>query len=250
MAKFEQTPTHMLAVAENAVWLQANMRFGNMVEGLSEDWLGNRARAAEIIGRYTTADQVVRMKPEGESGFTDLDKQPVDNIVRTDGFITSNPNLILHANPADCGEIALYGFGTMVERPVAALFHANRKIVSQGGHLQAIEYLCESRGIAPGGLGGFISPSVRADSYRMKYLGEDFQNLGAWESYIKQGDDGLWRVDLHGRVMAELEQFGIPHGNLQVSDIDTAVHPDYFSHTNYQAGTKPPGANGLMYALR
>lgn len=245
----EAQPDHTLALTHDAVWLQANARFGSMIEGLSDDWAGNRARAASIIGQYTAARQVVRMKPKGVSGFVDLDSQPLSNVVRTDGFISSNPNLILHANPADCGEIALYGFDVEAEKPVAALFHANRKIVGQGGHLEALEYLCESRGIEPADLRGFISPSVRGDSYKMHYLGEDLDNQG-WEPYTASDQDGLWRIDLHGRLMTELEQFGIPPSNLIVSDIDTATHPDYFSHTSYQAGTKPQGANGLMFALR
>jgi copper oxidase (laccase) domain-containing protein len=250
MSYTEHASTYTLIVNEHAAWLQGNMRFGNMVEGLSEDWQENRAQAATILGKYATAKQTVRMKPKGVSGFVDLDAEPIADTVNTDGLITGNPNLILHANPADCGEVALYGFGTEAEGPVAALLHANRKIVSQGGHLRALEYLCVSRGIEPTDLRGFVSPSVRAASYKMRYLGEDFKPANNWEPYVWQAEDNMWHIDLHGRLMAELENFGIPITNLTVSDIDTAAHSDYYSHTNYQAGLKPCGANGMMFALR
>jgi copper oxidase (laccase) domain-containing protein len=245
----QETNQYLLAVDESAVWLQANMEFGNMVEGLSTDWLANRERAAGIVGSYTAASQVIRMKPKGESGFFDLDTVEHAPVHHTDGFISTNPEYILHANPADCGEIAVHGLSKATGMNVIGLFHANRRIVGEGGHLAALEYMVQKHEIDPSNLVARLSPSARVGSYKMEYVNETL-TTPEWKNYVFQDPDGFWHVDFHQRTVDDLMAFGIADENLAVSSIDTIADEQYYSHYRFTRDLAPDGANGLMYALR
>jgi copper oxidase (laccase) domain-containing protein len=232
------------------VWLQANRSFGNMVEGLSDDWLQNRQQAVDILSEHTSASQVVRMKPLNMSGFVDLDRTEVEPIHLTDGFVTTNPNLILHANPADCGEVALHGFGMEVGQEVLGLFHASRSIVGEGGHIRGIEYMAAAYGLDPASMTARLAPSARAESYAFQKLNDDVAADALWRDYIYQDEEGLWHIDFHQRTIDDLIEFGIPATNINVSPVDTITEPNYFSHFREARTGEPIGGNGLLVALR
>lgn len=242
--------THLLSLDENTVWLQANRNFGNMVPDLSSDWEMNRDKAIACIGAYTTASQVVRMKPRGVGGFIDLDLVEPAAMHLTDGFITTNPDFILHANPADCGEIALSGFSNTEERNVIGLFHASRRIVGEGGHLRAIDYLLETHDIDPATLNARLSPSARGESYRFSDIDQAQKTSPLWRDYVYEDSEGYWHVDFHQRTVDDLLNIGIPEENIIVCDGDTAADLAYFSYMRQAQGLEPRGANGLLFALR
>jgi copper oxidase (laccase) domain-containing protein len=232
------------------VWLQANKLFGNMLEGFSDDWEQNREDAVDILSNYTVAIQLVRMKALNRSGFVDLDRTEFADVHRTDGFITTNPNLILHANPADCGEIALHGFGVEVGTEVLGLFHASSKIVGEGGHLRGIEYLAKTYGVNPAGMSARLAPSARVESYKFPDIYEHQKTSLIWRDYIYRDPQGYWHIDFHQRTIDDLVDFGIPLEQIDISPIDTIANPTHFSNYRENRTGEQPGANGLLVALR
>lgn len=243
------TDAYHLAVDQSTVWMQANYNFGNMVPDLSPDWDANRARAVALAGSYTTATQLVRMKPS-DGSFIDLDKVDSAAVHLTDGFITTNPDFILHTNAADCGEIALSGFSAVQETNVIALLHASRRIVGDGGHLRALDYLLDTHNVDPRTLTARLAPSARADSYKFPDISPDQKISPLWKDYVYEDADGNWHVDFHQRTVDDLLDVGIPKDQIAVSGVDTVTDPAYFSHRKFEQGLQPIGGNGLLFALR
>ncbi len=243
--------TFALEANDTTVWFQGNKLFGNMVPDLSDDWEGNRRRALLVLGKFTEARKLLRMKPGGVS-FIDLNQTAeLQDPYHTEALITSNPDHILHANPADCGELAVRGYGVYASKEVIALVHASRHMLDRGYHLQTLGYMSDTYGIRPEDLFVKVGPSARAESYKFAQLDEAQLRSKSWKEYIYQDDEGMWHVDFHGRTLQDLRKFGIPDKNISVSNIDTAADPTYFSNMRLNKGLESQkGGNGLMYSLR
>lgn len=247
----ESSPEYDIIATEGFVWLQANKVFGNMVPELSSDAVSNRERGVKLLQKFTTASTVARMKP-GEAPFVDITNvDSVEPLYFAEGIITSNPEHILHANPADCGEIALFGFGLRYEEPVAAILHASRSAINRGTYLGALDYISREYQISPDEMTVIMSPSARKDSYAFNYIDDDQLASGAWRNFIHQDNEGAWHIDLHGRTVNDLLNFGINDAAITALDADTISDKSYFSHYRRTRLTKEPiGGNGLLFALR
>lgn len=243
-----------LLVDEQAVWLYTNRNFGNVVPspGLDPSWKVNRPRALRLLGQFSAANQVMRMR-RTVTEYEDLSKvQPKgpETIYRTDAIFTTNPEHILNAHPADCEEVGLAGMSRSEGVPVAGLVHAGRRIVVAGGHLRAIEYLLNTYDVDPAELSARMSPSVRAASYKFPLIDEAQRLSPRWADYISEQPDGI-HVDVHRRVVDDLQQeFGILPENMNISPIDTGIDPAHYSHVHAQTDSKFDGYNGLFFALR
>jgi copper oxidase (laccase) domain-containing protein len=241
---------HLIYDADS-VWLQVNRTFGNTVPELSDDGLENRDRAVRRIREFTAATHLIRIKPLGTSGFVDLGvRTPVEEKVVTDGLITTNPDHILHANPADCGQIAVTGYSGTVEKSVLGLFHASRRIVDEGGHITPLEYMRDAYGIETQDMTVRLSPSIRKESYIFSNIDASQRSDPKWEGYIHETDQGEWSVDFHQRTIDDLIQLGVETDNLFVSPHDTGADSIHFSKYRQERGMQERGGNGLFVALR
>ena len=219
-------------VDDDFCWLQTNRNVGNMVPGLSTDWLRNRERGMHIFSQLSSValGRVVRMKPLNQSSFVDLDLlDTVPDVIETDGFITSDTDLIMNANPADCGEVAVVGHSSRLDKRVAALLHASRKIVDEGGHIQALDYFTETYGVSTREMKVVMSPSARKESYKFEDISEEQKVDFIWHSFIHEDDEGYWHVDFHGKTIDDLLAFGIQPDNIIDTGVDTISDPDYYS---------------------
>lgn len=242
---------HMVELSQHDVWLFAN-RFAGGTATITPGWEQNRDRQLAHISPYIgRAAAYVYMKPLGVSGFVDLDiYDDVPAMVPTDGFITTNPNLVLQANPADCGEIAVSAFSRMKETPLIALLHVNRVIAGEGSQVETLDYLCAKHDIEPGELSLRFSPSGRKESYAFPEIPESQKVDPRWDGFMEQDTAGNWHVDFHGRTIADFEQFGINQSQMQISPVDTIADPNYFSRYSQNRGLQARGNNCLLYALR
>lgn len=234
-------------------WLQTNRDFGNMVPVYGEDAMPNRARALSVMAWYTTARSIAWMKPQQTSGFVDLDRverNSPDEMFKTDGFFTTDPGTILHARPADCGMLAIAGYSAEQGKGVIGLIHTNSVIVGQGGHLQALDYLCKTHDIDPATLTVQLAPAARAESYKFPDIHDEQKTSPAWQGYVSRDGDGLWHVNFHGRMVDEITDFGVCAENIIDGGVDTISDPRFFSwFANAQYG-EPMGGNGTFFALR
>jgi copper oxidase (laccase) domain-containing protein len=193
------------------------------------------------------------MRGLGVTGFQDLDGLELahGDVLHTDGFITTNPDIVMHVNPADCGEIALHGFSKRHGTEVAAMVHAGRRIVDEGGHMRPIEYMCQTHDIEPSELTAWFGPSARADSYRFPVIEAEQHASDRWRDYLEY-KGGHWHVDVHGRAVDDLLAFGISAENMTINKADTsAPGANYFSYRQYKNGDQQTFAtNGFFFALR
>jgi copper oxidase (laccase) domain-containing protein len=241
------------SINSESVLLQANRRAGTIVDGYGTGWELNRQRALNQLGKYAISDRVVRMKPPKEAGkwYVDLGTESAcTNLYGTEALITTG-NEVLHANHADCGEIAVSGYnesGLLVR----ALVHAGRKVVGQGGHMQAFEYMKERHKIKPEELWIRMSPSAR-EGYALDYMDyRDDEDEAAWNPYVKGVlwfGQAMYQVDVHRRTVDDLTNFGIKPDHMIISDVDTTDSPEYFSNFQFNHEFQMlRGLNGLFFA--
>lgn len=243
-------------LSNDAVWLQANREAGSMSQTVDPEWLQNRDTALMVLGRFSTAGSLARMMSAATDtpDFIDIDAFPgqevaVDRNTRfyhAQGLITADPASILHANTADCGEIAISGRSERTGATVLGLLHASALCVRNETYLSAIEYMCDEHAMAPSDLTVILGPSARAASYKFPTIDQAQQRSPRWQEYLEQDAEGMWHVDLHGRTIADLAEFGIEH--IEASPIDTIADGRYFSNTQFRNGQQPKGYNGLFFA--
>lgn len=250
-AKQIVTPEHLVHLDQGSVFLYTNRHHGNVAPKFGAEAKANQQRALAVLAGYTTAQSLVAMTPN-HGRFVDLDVEVPAATYEADALITTNPEHVLHVRPADCGTIAVRGFGANVDAEVLALFHVSRHIAESGAHLRAFEHAIEHHGIDPSQVSIFVGPSARKESYKFPSIDEAQKRANSkWHDYVYEDEDGFWHVDFHQRAVDNLMvEFGVDSGQVTVSDIDTAASPDYFSHMRFNKGIDPVnGRNGAFFAL-
>jgi copper oxidase (laccase) domain-containing protein len=245
----EQT-NHLIHHTDDSVFLFTNRQFGNMVPAHSDDAEQNRLRALDIIRNYSPATELVTASPY-QGNFVDLDIQQASDLHKADALITTNPNHVLHMRPADCGVVAIKGFGLKVEAEVMALVHTGRHVLNTGDHLRTLDYMVDKHGLSPEQMQVYVGPSARADSYQFPQIEEEQRTSKRWRDHVWKDKAGSWHVDLHGLTISDFKKFGIQPSSITQSDIDTAASEDYFSRMKFNKGQQTvKGNNGAFFASR
>ena len=73
-----------------------------------------------------------------------------------------------------------------------------------------------------------MAPSVAKDDYVMQYF--DHIDDADWQGFFETKDDGI-HLDLQGFNAWLAVAAGIPTENIDISPINTARDPNYFSHS-------------------
>lgn len=231
------------------VWLQANRHFGSFHPDYSSD-LENIGKARDLLGRYTLAGTVARMSP-GALDFIDIDAIPIQAVYKTEGVITANPDVLLNANPSDCGEIAVYGQRESDGETVRALLHSSKKTVADKAYISALDYMAGYNQISPDNMQVIMSASARAESYMFPDIDEHQKIADIWQDYVYQDDEGNWHVDLHTKTIDDLVRFGIPKESFTIHQADTIADTNFYSHyRSNRLGEKRLGTNGILFARR
>lgn len=201
-----------------------NMKFGVNV---GEDVVANRKEFLGAVGisldqttpitltydRDDYADyRIVTETDKGKAMARPEKMQPVDAIV------TTEPNHALFLAPADCCGVVLHD----PIKGVLMLSHIGRHSAEVDGALRSAAYLQEKCGSQPADLKVWLGPAVGKATYPL----------------LKKDGKGL-----HELITEQLVQTGILRENIEVSSVDTAVDPNYFSHSQWKAG-KQAGGDG------
>lgn len=251
--RFEATHGIEVAINEHTVWAFGGQALGDTYVGSGEVAERNFASLLKVVKRHSAARQNIRMTALGKRvmPFVDLDGGHIDSVYATEALITSNPNHILQAHPADCGEIAVRAFSPVEDTDVIALIHASRHTVAAGIPTQALDYMAHVYGVEPQDMTAHLGPSARAENYCFAKISDVQHADPAWQPYLSQDEQGMWHVDFHRRTLDSLRTFGIPADNITVHPGDTAA-PDsgYFSYCQQQKNGEPFATNGLVFAMR
>lgn len=230
----------------------AEIAYSNMLLG-NVDWCRfgdpavaarNRQKLIDTLHPSKYVLQIVQMKPE----FTDLSGLADDELAETyetDGLFIDRPGVALGLNPADCNAITMYDAAA---GSILGLIHAGRQGINGEIHLAGLEKINGS-GVAPEDVRVHFAPSVRRDSYYFDSIDPEQLADPKWKDFIDlQGEN--YHVDLLGRVVRDLTDAGIEPAQMQISPIDTAADPNYFSYVRFCRTQEEIGRNGVVAMLR
>ncbi len=141
-------------------------------------------------------------------------------------LVVTTPDHALFLPLADC-------IGAVIHDPtqnILMLSDLGRHNLEQYGGTKSIEYLAEKHGCNPANLTVWLSPAAGKSSYPL-YA---FDNRS-----------------LHDVATEQLQAAGIPATNITVSPTDSATDPNYFSHSQFLAGTRHnDGRHAVVAVIR
>lgn len=162
--------------------------------------------------------KIVSEENEGEGML-----EPVSSI-EADALVVTRPEQAIFLPLADCAGAVIYD----PSNQVLMVSHLGRHSVEVDGGKRSIEYLMREFGSVPGELLVWLSPAVGKQSYPLYTLGN-------------QG--------LHEAIVAQMISAGAQPGNIEVSHVDTAENPSYFSHSEFLAGNRPTDDRFAVVAM-
>jgi len=130
-----------------------------------------------------------------------------------DGLVTTKPGHALFLTLADC-------CGVVVHDPVKSvlmLSHIGRHSAEQDGAQRSVEFLQQTCNSNPNDLKVWLSPAVGKATYPL----------------AKKGGKGLHEV-----IVEQLLEAGVSRNNIEISSVDTATDPNYFSHSEFKKGNR------------
>lgn len=152
----------------------------------------------------------------------------------SDCLVTSTTGLALFVPVADCGATVVYD----PKNQVLALAHLGRHSTIAGLAKKLTNYLVKNFQTNPADLKVWISPSISPKSYILKYA--DFaKDKQEWTDYCKKVDGG-YSLDNAGFNKSQFVSTGVKPENIQISDVDTAVNSNYWSHQTEVSVNKRP----------
>lgn len=167
------------------------------------------------FARYATVTEEQKGK-----GMFDLHSDLI-----ADALVVTNSGHALFLPIADCTATVIYD----PKHAVLMLSHLGRQSTEMDGGKKSIDYLTDNFGTDPRDVKAWLSPAVGKATYKLHQL----------------DDKGL-----HEAIVEQLLAAGIPRENIEVSAIDTATSPDYFSHSASKRGEKVEGRFAVVAAMR
>lgn len=187
--------------------------------------IANRERACDAVGiRYRDCVyQIIRYDKQCTYDVIGEVDRPDPEGVYADVLYTEKPGVGLFLPVADCIATVLYD----PVRKAIALAHLGRHASVARTMEKTVAFLCE-QGSQARDLVIWMAPSVLRDSYRMEYFTPD--NNADWSDYSIKRKDGVY-VDLPGFNGNLAQQSGVLQDNIHLPAADTAINPNYFSHS-------------------
>lgn len=141
-----------------------------------------------------------------------------------DALVAVRPGQALFLLLADCAGAIIFDTANRI----LMVSHLGRHNLEAQGGTKSIRYLVDEFGSRPAELKVWISPAVGRESYPLFSL----CNRG-----------------IHEVVLQQLQDAGVPAGNIEVCRVDTAASPDYFSHSDYLAGNRTDDGRFAIAAM-
>lgn len=152
------------------------------------------------------------------NGMFDPEAEP------TDCLVTNTPGLALFVPVADCGATIIYD----PKKKVLALAHLGRHSTISLVPKKLTKYLKDNFQTDPADLKVWISPSISAESYVLKYADFAIDNPD-WTDFCKKVKGGFI-TDNAGFNRSQFIKSGVRPENIELSNVDTAKSEDYWSH--------------------
>lgn len=128
-----------------------------------------------------------------------------------DALVTTNSGHALFLPLADCVGAILYAS----DKKVLMVSHLGRHSTEEYGAAKSVQYLVDKYGANPEKVLVWMSPAVGKGTYPLR----KFDNRS-----------------LHEVNSEHFQQAGVPAANIEIAEVDTAVHSEYYSHSQFQKG--------------
>lgn len=89
----------------------------------------------------------------------------------------------------------------------------------------------------------YIGSSIKKESYVYDSYPKWAKSKEVWDNYILKEENNYY-IDLVGAILKQLKDIGIKH--IQVSPINTATDPNYYSHVEEVKGKQTDGGQNLV----
>ena len=213
-----------------------------------EKVLRNRRAFAEAIGvdanRFTTCQQVHGSKvvqvTEELVGSGALDF--ANTIADTDALITNLPDVPLMLFYADCVPVLLAD----LETGAIGLAHAGWRGTVANIGAKTLAAMGEAFGTKPENVLGAIGPSIGACCYEVDDFVRD--QTSGYEKFFAPKGGGKYQLDLWGMNAKQLQEAGVPEGNITVAGICTNDNVELFC--SYRAEQGKTGRMGVCLCAK
>lgn len=163
--------------------------------------------------------------------------QDLSNTIKVDALITNQPNIVLFLLTADCLPIIFYD----PQNQAIALGHLGWKSTDQKLSQEIIKTMVNVYKSEPAKIIVAIGPGIHKESYIYWYDTPPQKSTPAWQPYLKNLASNQTNVDVIGYNHQQLLDIGILKKNIEITSIDTARSPDYFSHYRSIKTGEPEG---------
>jgi YfiH family protein len=217
----------------------ATLNLGRGVGDVPERVEANRRRVMEALG-CDPAGQVEASQVHGREVAVVTRTERGTKIDGADALVTADRGVVLAIHAADCVPILLWD----PRRGAVGAVHAGWRGTAAGVAAAAVETMIKTFGTDPRDLRVGMGPAIGPCHYEVDDPVASAFALWSWsEAVLLSGDPGRWHLDLVDANRRMLEALGVPPGQIWVSGLCTACHPDrFFSY-------RREGVTGRMGAL-
>jgi YfiH family protein len=156
--------------------------------------------------------------------------------LKVDALMTNQPNITLSLLTADCLPIILYD----PKHHAVALAHLGWHGTDLKFAQKIARTMTEAYQTNPKDLIVAIAPGVHPESYIFPRPLQQEANPD-WQPYLHQLPSNQISINIVSYNQAQLTSAGIPTENIEISPVDTATDPDFFSHYRSVKTGEPEG---------
>ncbi|MGE5540769.1 MAG: polyphenol oxidase family protein [Bacillota bacterium] len=190
-----------------------------------------------------TPQDCVVMEVEHGDRILQVDSSHKGQTLTAEAFITADTDVTLFLLTADCFPVGFYD----PTKQVIALAHLGWRPVDKQLAVKVVEKMVQEFDSNPSDIQILIGPGIHKESYRFNNPAQN-QNP-EWADFLTDLENGETQVDLIGYITKQLRETGVAEGNIQVSPVDTAASPQYFSHYRAARTGEPEGRIATIIGL-
>lgn len=144
--------------------------------------------------------------------------------IDTDSFYTTDENLPLFLPVADCVATVVYDPNVHM----LGILHLGRHS-SVAHSIEAFcEFVAKDLGSKPTHWRVWFSPSLQQANNSLDYF--EPESTDEWRDFTTHGNDGKLYIDIPAHNKRRFELLGVKPENIQVSQVNTYLDENYFSH--------------------
>ncbi len=236
-------PEHIFCSASTVSDGNMSFRFGNSVQTAE-------SRRQFLLKNCIDFKQHIAMKCDHSQIITTVTKNTPERgaetqkqMLSSEVLVTQEKGLALVLLTADCLPVSFYDPITQT----IALAHFSRQTIAQELPKKTIVYLKETHQVHPSDLLIYVGPHISTASY---HFSSPLPSVApAIAPHITETDNQA-HINLVAALRTQLGPFTISEKNINISEIDTATSPDYFSYFQSKKENTPDGRFATVLMMR